>query len=60
MTDSKLLERLAKKIGGTGFGEGDRVDFCNVPTMFTRMKRQTPEEKWNRIQGQMQEDIAKG
>ncbi len=28
--------------------------------MFRRMKRQTPEEKWNRIQSQIQEGITKG
>jgi hypothetical protein len=28
--------------------------------MFRRMKRQTPEEKWNRIQSQIQERITKG
>jgi hypothetical protein len=32
----------------------------NVHIMFRRMKRQAPEEKWNRIQNQIQESIRKG
>jgi hypothetical protein len=32
----------------------------NVHTIFRRMKRQAPEEKWNRIQKQIQESIRKG
>ena len=32
---------------------------CRAPIMFGRMKRETPDQKWNRLQSRVQEGITK-